>query len=163
MNKFFKENWFKLGILIIIVITGCLIAYYYLYLLPKMNGKVKLATEDLELRAMCSKKAELFFEKNGYPQQGSQGNFYQYTCHHNKKLNKCFISIRGALLGEQVGNAFYLYDVYENKMYADYYKATESESGVKFEDMSPQSCSLLERPCHSKEEYDAFIKQYMEE
>ena len=163
MNKFFKENWFKLGILIMVALMGFSIAYYYFYSLPQMNIKAKLNKEDLALQETCSKKAKLFFEENGYPQQRNQGDFYQYTCHHNKKLNKCFISITEALLEEQVGNAFYLYDVYENKMYADYYKTTENKSGVKLEDMPPQSCSLLERPCHSKEEYDAFIKPYMEE
>ncbi len=155
MDKFIKENWFKLSVVIIIAAVGSLVAYNYIRTLTKK--------EDLELQAMCAKKAELFFEKNGYLQQGSQGDFYQYTCHYNKKLNKCFISIRGALLGGQVGNAFYLYDVYENKMYADYYNTVESKSGVKLEDTPPQNCSLLDRPSHLKEEYDTFIKPYMEE
>ena len=163
MNNFFKKNWFKLGILTVITLMGLSVVYYYLYSLPQMNIKAKSSKEDLALQETCSKKAKFFFEESGYPQQGNQSDFYQYTCHYNKKLNKCFISIRGALLGGPIGNAFYLYDTYENKMYADYYKTTEIKSGVKLEDTPPQSCSLLDRPCHSKEEYDTFIKPYIEE
>lgn len=39
MNKFIKENWFKLGILVVLLIAGVSLAYYFVYFLPHKTGQ----------------------------------------------------------------------------------------------------------------------------
>src|SRR5438045_3446679 len=106
MKELRKDNWFKLGILIMLAIISFSIAYYYLYLSPKL----KIAKENLELQAMCSKKGDEFFGD-------SIGR--TYIVHYNRKLNKCFGLTEEYLNGDHFSNlTINLWDVYEGKAYA---------------------------------------------
>ena len=40
MKIFFKENWFKGGILLLVFIATCSIVYYYLVLRPQQDGAI---------------------------------------------------------------------------------------------------------------------------
>jgi hypothetical protein len=107
MKNRLRDNWFKLGIFIILLTAWASIIHYYLYTLP----------EDLELKAMCAKKAEEFYQNNP-----PNKKIFAYEYHYNKRLNKCFISIPDSR--EEFFNNIYrsdsLYDVYENKTMASY-------------------------------------------
>ncbi len=102
--RWLEKNWFKVGLLVPIVIVCFSIAYYYFYSTPKINGKQKIvfvkdvsAKGNLELQAMCSKKADEYFKQywednsNGFPK-------YDYFCHYNQKLNKCFVKVVGSMI-----------------------------------------------------------------
>lgn len=140
-------------IMFLAVIIVCMSAtYYFAIFLPKMR--------DFEMRDMCAKKAEESFKKN-YPR--TQGETYGYTCHYNKRLNKCFIEVSGALfdISEQTSNVDSLFDAYENKTYAEYHQVVKK--GQHYYDTPPFICTMLGKTCNSKAEYDSFVKPYMEE
>jgi len=167
MGKWIKENWFKVGVLATFFVAGVSIAYYYVLFLPKTHLDTTMAKEsieprkkDLELQAMCAKKAEEAFKEN-YPK--TQGELFSYTCHYNRKLNKCFVLINGALVDipGQASNVSSLYDAYEYKMYADYHQVVKE--GQHYYDTPPFICTTLDKTCDSRQEYDNFVKPYMEE
>ncbi len=132
-----------------------IIVFWVVCLSPNVHAQS--AKEDLELQAMCSKKAEEFYKKN--PPQNSM---YQYQCHYNKKLNKCFISIADASqLSAFWSNSDSLYDVFENKSIGYYQQILKK--GQHYYDTPPADCEVAKETCKSKEEYDRLVKPYMED
>jgi hypothetical protein len=101
-------------------------------------------SNNLANQEKCSKKSLEFFTATG-----GGGNF---SNHYNDKLNKCFIDII------DVGSQAYsetLYDVYENKKYGGFYMSYEKNS-------EPTICWFLDKTCQSQNEFDEFVKQYMQ-
>ena len=147
MNKFLKENWFKLGVLIVVAIIGFSLAYYYIYSLSKINS----TKEDFELQAMCSKKADEFF-----------GNYISgrtYTVHYNRKLNKCFGLTEQYLNGKDYSDfTISLIDVYEGKPYADWRTYINRETS-SYNIMVGHAAGKI---CKDQLEFLSLIKPYME-
>ena len=166
MNKFLKENWFKLGILII----GGTTVYYYLHSLPKVNGKEKVefertifskksAKEDLELQAMCSKKVEAIFNEQYAPYWKEYHS--TYTNHYNRKLGKCFMLISQHQFIDGVDGGtlttMSLMDIYENKEQAGFSRLR----GKHYTE--PDNCYVFDRGCKDEWEFNGLVKPYMEE
>ncbi len=151
MNKFLKENWFKLGILIVVAMIGSSVAYYYFYSLPKMNREVKSNKENFELQAMCSKKADEFF--------GDYIHGRTYTVHYNHKLNKCFGLTEEYLNGDGFSNfTINLWDVYEGKTYAGWQSTVGKNSSE-----NDSHGDVAGKSCKDQLEFRSLIKPYMEE
>ena len=143
MNKFLKENWFKLSVLIIIAAVGSSVAYYCFYTLTKK--------ENYKLQAMCSKKADEFFS--------DYISGRTYTVHYNRKLNKCFGLTEEYLHGDGFSDyTINLFEVYEGKLYGtwqSYVGKTSSENIFRG--------SVADKECTGQLEFRQLVKPYMEE
>ena len=157
MKKFIKDNYFKIGILIILFIVALAIFYYFVFFIPQKR-RVNIVFDRDKINSQnednCLKQAEVFFNKIK-----TQGN--AYTNHYNSKLNKCFIltySISSSGDNDVVVTKS-LYNVTENSHYAGYYKSISS--GDTNENTKPQNCWYLDKYCQSEEEFDSFVSLYM--
>jgi hypothetical protein len=163
MNVWIKQNWFKGGILLTFVIMGLSVSYYFVLFLPNnqkhsIDLTSKSAAEILELENKCSAAASGFFKENGFDPKNCG-----FQNHYNSKLNKCFINIKSAKIGEDGHLTFHrqLYDVYSRKKYGEY--SWKSEEGKNFWEIKPSTCFALDESCHAIEDYEIFVKAYMEE
>lgn len=111
MKKFIKENWFKVVIILIIIVGICV--YYFGYFLPQKNQLAMLA-----LQEKCANQAQKFFT-DGDRYKDSDGIMFDYKNHFNSKLNKCFILIYASSLKDDF-LSIDLFDVLEIKHYASY-------------------------------------------
>lgn len=91
-----------------------------------------------------------------------------YTNHYSPKLNKCFVLVQYGDTKMLPGTIFtyrILEDAFEGKIYANY--SWNPEKNKFFWDVPPTQCKVTlpsgaEITCHSAEEFDALVKQYME-
>ena len=87
-----------------------------------------------------------------------------YQSHYNTKLKKCLMLI--TMMGNQSQTSVYLSDAYERRIYASYlWFAHETK---KDWEVPPITCELVpplrqKKHCTSREEFDAFVADYMEE
>jgi len=96
----------------------------------------KKTVEVYDLRERCGKSSEEYF-RNRLKEEGS------YTCHYNRKLNKCFVrSFTGS--GEK------LIDIQENKIYG---KCSYAAS----------SCYFYDNENMIRNEWEKLINTFMEE
>ena len=100
---------------------------------PVVERKI---TEIYDLQERCGKSSEEYF-RNRLKEEGS------YTCHYNRKLNKCFLNSFTSS-GEK------LMDIQENKIYGKC-----SYSGA--------SCYFYDNENMIRNEWEKLIKTFMEE
>ncbi len=90
-----------------------------------------------------------------------------YQSHYNSNLKKCFVLVQtNRMLGEDSIVSVYLADAYERRTYADYLWIWRENKG--YSETAPSKCELVpslreKRDCKTREEFDAFIANYMEE
>lgn len=163
MNIWIKKNWFKAGVLLCFIIMSLSVAYYFVLFLPNNQGvsaksTAKSAGEIVELQNKCFAAASEFFKENGFDLKNSG-----FQNHYNNKLNKCFINIKSAKMGEDGRLNFHnaLYDVYNRKMYAEY--SWKPEEGKNYWEVKPTACFTLDKSCAAIEDYENFVKIYTEE
>jgi hypothetical protein len=163
MNVWIKQNWFKAGVLSALVIMSLSVSYYFVVFLPNnqkhsIESTSKSAAEILELGTKCSVAASGFFKENGFDPKNCG-----FQNHYNSKLNKCFINIKSAKMGEDGHLVFHkeLYDVYSRKKYGEY--SWKSEEGKNYWEIKPSTCFALDKSCYAIEDYEIFVKAYMEE
>ena len=118
--------------------------------------------EDYELQERCGKRAAELFEKY-YGDGISSGMLSNYTCHYNKKLNKCFVLLKSTGypkkekgkrdLGYSTDKG--LWDINENKQFGQFIILSKAPETMY--------CEVLEKKCRSENEWDAWVKPYMEE
>jgi hypothetical protein len=128
----------------------------------KLESLPKTASFDFQER--CAKQATEEFRRQGY----ATHQMADFTNHYNSKLNKCFMEIqetdaktvRGSILTlKQLADAF------EGKVYGNYIWSTQKNK--KFWEVPPLECTVTlpsgeQTLCHSSEEFDRLVKQYME-
>lgn len=122
--------------LLLVLFTVCLIAN---------QGWSASKTEGYELQEKCEKKAKQRFKDE------FDSVHYAYQNHYNKKLNKCFMWV-WSLDGARVQ---YLYDVNEKQYYGMIITGLNDPKDFR--------CLLLKKHCNSEDEWDSFVKPYMEE
>ena len=168
MKQFIKKNWFKLGIIIILIILlGMVILCFKHYLKPqtKINSQKYLENHTIKnsinLQSTCANQAEralIIFEKEniGLP----FANFSQIN-HYNQKMDKCFVYIKynGPTYNKNNGEYWILKDAFENSDLAGcrYIPSDNLHPG------SADTCFMAGGPAAlSQEEIDDFINQRME-
>ncbi|MDD4954639.1 MAG: hypothetical protein PHP17_01170 [Candidatus Omnitrophica bacterium] len=165
MNNWMKQNWFKAGLLLCFMIMSLSVAYYFVLFLPGTNNhKVieetvsKTTADNVELQNKCFAAASAFFKESGFDSKSSG-----FQNHYNNKLNKCFINIKSAKMGEDGRLSFnnLLYDVYNRKKYGEY--SWKPEEGKNYWEVKPTVCFMLDKDCGAIEDYENFIKVYIEE
>jgi hypothetical protein len=161
----------KLLISLGILCAGLGILYYFAFALPRIQQQqIAEHRQELALKATerakaetlnqdekCSKAAEVLFKQNKW----DKDTLADFTNHFNSKLNKCF-SLTSSLKasGKTLFSFQELIDVHEGKAYAVYAKSTPP--GKADYEVKPFVCEMLDKYCHSAEEFDAFVKTYME-
>ncbi len=128
-----------------------------------VRAKLELKTATLDLQEKCAKQALKEFKN--YWEDRPMADFRN---HYNVKLNKCFMQVQSLDLHTAPGRRYFykiLYDAFEGKDYAEY--AHMSEKNKADWEVPPFMCKVTllsgeERICHSPEEFDALVKQYME-
>src|SRR5512143_1559561 len=68
------------------------------------HGEVRGADsikEEHKLEKRCDKDSGMYFKRfygSGYYKSNENTSLYHYTCHYNRKLNKCFVLLTGELI-----------------------------------------------------------------
>lgn len=146
------------------VIAGALlvalsVAYYLVVYIPKRD-KTRMEQQqasDFDLQNKCSEQARKSFNDAGFGETISETTGYEN--HYNSKLKKCFI-YTSTFNSKDNYIAKGLYDANENKTYAEYQeKITKTQPS----DYTPYACSMLDKFCTTRAEFDNFVKLYMEE
>jgi len=147
MKNFIKKNWFKLGILSILLLLVLLGVYCFASSTSRYNK--------ISLQENCSKKAdEIFteFKKNNEAKVIFTGDNYTYSNHYNEKLNKCFVLLER---DSEYDADISLYNAYENIKIGEYIEVRPSgDAAICFVDNN--------RECKNYEEFSNLIKKYME-
>ncbi len=163
MSTWMRQNWFKGGVLLSFLIASLSVAYYFVLFLPNSqkypsSPASKSPAEIIDLEGKCAAASGNFFKENGFDAKNSafQNNY------HNK-LNKCFINIKTAKVDQNGHLNLHrvLYDVYNRKLYAEY--SWSPEEGKNSWEVKPSVCSVLDKSCQAIEDYESFVKTYMEE
>jgi len=117
-------------------------------------------TARLDLQAKCAKQAREFLS------QFDNRDVVETRNHYNAGLNKCFVETRTVsfAFGSR-SESKVLTDAFEGKDYGSYiFVAKPHEADWQ---VSPAECKVTlpsgeETTCHSSDEFDALIKQYMQ-
>jgi hypothetical protein len=123
------------------------------------------AQSTLALQEKCAEGAKKFFSefKGRY---GSDPDFYlSYTCHYNKKSDRCFIHISVFIVDTDAKEdcvSQYLFDVFGGFPDSPS-KAIEYGRLRKYPFTKEEKGEVMGRACKSKREFEALIKPYMEE
>jgi len=110
-KDFLKDNLFKIGFLIIVLIIVGLV-FYYFTIYPRQQRQ---QTNNIDLQTKCAIQAKNIF--NNIQLMTNDIN-YTYKDHYSSSLNRCYVLIHGIGVGG-IGMSDRLIDVYENKDVAD--------------------------------------------
>ena len=175
-----KENWFKFGIVIGLLIIAISIGNYYLIVMPtlekeKLEQQKELALGEtqkknsIDAQTNCSKQAKEFFDY--FENENSSKSSNEFSNHFNSQKNKCFVLIKDyaqmTLGGElSAGSSKYLYDAIEKKLYGSY--SWMSRSNKKYWEVPPLWCEEYAngeksdlKNCKTEDEFDSFVSEYM--
>jgi hypothetical protein len=134
--------------------------------LEELNVKIeslpKIANFDLQER--CAKQATEEYKRQGY----TTHQMADFTNHYDNRLNKCFMQIQDTdthTIPGTIITSKQLADAFEGKVFGNYIWRTQK--GKKFWEVPPLECDVIlpsgeKTVCHSSEEFDALVKQYME-
>jgi len=164
----------KLATLLLVVAVGILglFAYSQTVALRQQRRQVRELTAELDsapklasldLQEKCAKQAREEFKTYWEQHEGAS-----FTNHYNTKLNKCFILtayIDPMTASGSIWTHKMLFDAFEGKDYAEY--DWKSDKVKKYWEVPPFVCKVMlpsgeETMCHSSDEFDALMKQYME-
>jgi hypothetical protein len=138
-------------------------------------------SQSLDLQASCASEARKAFEdikadfKIDEPDLAkTRVDWGDYQSHYNAKLNRCFMFFTRSLdftVVLEVSSQRYLIDPVERRHYAFYsdgkrYDGERPEQYVR--PTRPPICELTptlrqKMVCHSRQEFDAFVAEYMEQ
>ncbi len=150
MKGSMKENWFKIGILLILFVVIGLTAFLYN---KKLSEQQKLEADKLLIsrQSDCADRATKSFKELGYDVAG----FDSYTSHWSSNLKKCFMLTQSHKI---YGSVKTISDVLEGKIYGTIEKLHDT----------PDYCEIYPNGdltnlyiCHSEKEFDDSIKTYM--
>jgi len=160
------DRLIKPSIAIGILLIGSSAAYYFIFALPqiqkaRLDAQLRVTLWDQEQQ--CSKRAEAIFNESnwGGPEVFSSG----YENHFNQKLNKCFMLVTVNSNGLD-GSLFFsktLFDVNAGTQSSLGHWNKQVPRGVADYSVKPFACGMLDEYCQTDEEFDAFVKTYMEQ
>jgi hypothetical protein len=90
-----------------------------------------------------------------------------YQSHYNTKINRCLIlTEKTSSMGSETSTSINLWDALERRSYANWLWKTHPTK--KYWEVPPVACELArnyrdKKNCTSREEFDAFVAEYMEE
>lgn len=110
MKKFLNENWFKLVIVLILLMIGLSAIYYFEFKLPFFQEQT--------LQQNCATSAAKYFVNNE-GENNTPTVATSYKNHFDLKLNKCFILVTSYIANDDF-LAIDLYDAVEGAHYATF-------------------------------------------
>ncbi|MBP7528736.1 MAG: hypothetical protein KA801_12460 [Syntrophorhabdaceae bacterium] len=138
-----------------------LLLFFLLVLFPNYDhaGSIK---QEYELQERCGKRAAEVFKEH-YGEGFEKGSLSNYTCHYNRKLNRCFMLLTTIIYskiekGEMDLGVFTdkgLWDINENKAFGHYSAFSKAPKTM--------DCNVLEKGCHSENDWNVLVKPFMEE
>ncbi len=141
MKNFLKDNWFKIGLIIVLLIIACSVGYYLII--------VQGQKSDIALQAECADQAAKAFKNLGYTDTDL------FTDHYNHRLNKCFMEVKNSNeLGLMASD---LYDANELKSYADWTFGSNPPVSV----CNFNGKEIMDITNCNNDSFDAFVKPYM--
>lgn len=165
MNKFFKENWFKIGILIILLVALFLSYFIINSSLQEKQAASLSARENLNIQN-CSKQAQIVKDDTikTLLDLTAENNISVFN-HYNKNLDKCIVQVEyfsGGMTKSPSDHPFHtiiLEDAYEGGEIADCI--------VDLKDGSLTNCmSYIKDVAHGTEitqnQFDSILKEYLE-
>ena len=93
--------------------------------------------------------------------------YIDYQSHYNTKIKKCLIlTEKHYTFGGQPTTAINLWDAFERREYATW--LWEAHETKKYWEQPPMACELIanyrsKKNCTTREEFDAFVAEFMEE
>jgi hypothetical protein len=175
VKTFIKHNWFKIGLLIGLLIIASSSVYYFVVIPIQQKQenlqKNQIAINNIDSQQKCADQAEKTFKEN-YSDAVNGSTYYD---HWNIKLNKCFIFVISEFPGyinggvQRLGHDEALYDAFEGVNYGDYtYYTSPTDILSKHEFFS---CSVVkdvfatgsdsQEPCKSEAEFEAYASTLM--
>jgi hypothetical protein len=140
-----------------------------LFLLPIQTAA---HSQSLDSQEKCASQAQKVFGE--YQLEDRQVRFgsglaitSDYRSHYNTKLQRCFVVVEAThVLNGQISTSVTLTDAYERRGYGDYIWMSKEEK--KYWEVPPVLCELdpisqEKRFCNGREEFDAFVAEYMEQ
>jgi hypothetical protein len=130
-------------------------------------------SQPLELQAVCAAQSQKAFQewenesKNGPAASVSKPFSSDYQSHYNTKLKKCLVLIEAVEdVNGQIAHSANLFDAFERRQYASFLWMTRENR--KYWEVPPIVCALLasfrqQKNCTTREEFDSFVAEYMEE
>ena len=130
-------------------------------------------SQSLDLQATCSSQARRAFQEYSAEDKIESAKFGMYTMsidyqsHYNTKINRCLIlTEKTSSAGGQTSTSVILWDALERRNYAIWLWQTHPTK--KYWEVPPLACELVrnnrdQKNCTSREEFDAFVAEYMEE
>ncbi len=115
-------------------------------------------TASLDLQEKCARQSQAAFRRDGFEKE----QLASFSNHYSEKLNRCFVqydSTKGNLVSKVVSDAF------EGKVYGSY--MWRADKVKKYWEVPPIQCTVTlpsgeEKTCHSSDEFDSLVKEYME-
>lgn len=126
------------------------------------------AQSTLALQEKCAEIVKKSLGEGGITTNNVDMKSVAYTSHYNKKLDKCFALINYTLTGYspttkgQIRTTFFfqeLWNAIERKQIGFYCSYMDEEALS----LKESGCKVGDRICHSKTEFEALIKPYMEQ
>ena len=132
----------------------------------ELTARLESKTASLDLQAKCAKQAHEAFKINGYGFEKNE--MAVLSNHYNEKLSKCFVLIEDTDAKTVPGIIYEnktVSDAFEGKVYAQY--GWHTDKVKKYWEVPPYRCKVMlpsgeEKICHSSDEFDALVKEYME-
>jgi len=158
------DRIFKASLAIGILLVGMSLSYYFIFFLPaiqKQRLDAQVTATKWEQEQQCAKSAADFFNGSSWTQSNVSAG---YDNHFNHKLNKCFILVN-ATSSQGSSLLFYrvLMDVNGGTQSALATYDKQVPVGVADYMVKPFVCDMLDKYCNSEEEFNAFVKPYMEQ
>ena len=154
----------KASLAIGILLVGISASYYFIFGLPaiekqRLDAQVKATKWEQERQ--CAKSSADFFNGSNWTQSNVSAG---YDNHFNHKLNKCFILVN-TTTSQGSSLSFYrvLMDVNGGTQSALATYGKQVPSGVADYMVKALICDMLDKYCNSEEEFNAFVKPYMEQ
>jgi hypothetical protein len=134
------------------------------------------ASQPLELQAMCAAQAQKAFQEWENESREANGRLFGNTfttissghqSHYNMKLKRCLLLIEEVSeLNGQIATSANLIDAFERRLYASFLWVTHENK--YYWEVSPIECELAasyrqRKNCTTREEFDSFVAEYMEE
>ena len=130
--------------------------------LQELNAKLRATTDtaSIEVQGKCAKQAQEFLS------QFITFDLVETRAHFNEGSNTCFVETRTVKFDSgKRSESGVLQDAVEGKDYGSYIFVSERDKPDLA--VSPIVCKVMlpsgeKKTCHSVEEFDALVKQYME-
>jgi len=149
-------------------------------LLSQSAMTLEITKKEYELREKCGSYCVDYFHKV-YQDKNKSDNYTihsDYVSHYNKRTNKCYMFVKSKIVPKKdIGSIIsseYMVDVHENNTLGvitisskenikDVDKnKTLKESTISGKEDTIVECKMLDKNCKSKDEWDKFIKPFME-